>query len=218
MFMIKLVRCVVMSAQHIHKGRIVCLLIFYDRKRMGFIMKVSTKTIVTVGMFTAVLAVLSILTIPMPSGVPVTLQTFAMALCGYVLGAKKGTLSTVLYVVIGAIGVPVYAGMSGGVGALFGYTGGFIFGFIFMTLLCGLGLSMKNKVLQVVFGLLGLMVCHLFGVIWFSVVAASTFVNSFLVVSVPYLLKDVISVVAAYFVAIAIRKALYASKLMEVKA
>lgn len=216
--MIKLVRRVVMSARHIHKGRIACLLIFYDRKRMGFIMKVSTKTIVTVGMFTAVLAVLSILTIPMPSGVPVTLQTFAMALCGYVLGAKKGTLSTVLYVVIGAIGVPVYAGMSGGVGALFGYTGGFIFGFIFMTLLCGLGLSMKNKVLQVVFGLLGLMVCHLFGVIWFSVVAASTFVNSFLVVSVPYLLKDVISVVAAYFVAIAIRKALYASKLMEVKA
>lgn len=216
--MIKLVRRVVMSAQHIHKGRSACLLIFYDRKRMGFIMKVSTKTIVTVGMFTAVLAVLSILTIPMPSGVPVTLQTFAMALCGYVLGAKKGTLSTVLYVVIGAIGVPVYAGMSGGVGALFGYTGGFIFGFIFMTLLCGLGLSMKNKVLQVVFGLLGLMVCHLFGVIWFSVVAASTFVNSFLVVSVPYLLKDVISVVAAYFVAIAIRRALYASKLMEVKA
>lgn len=216
--MIKLVRRVVMSAQHIHKCRIAGLLIFYDRKRMGFIMKVSTKTIVTVGMFTAVLAVLSILTIPMPSGVPVTLQTFAMALCGYVLGAKKGTLSTVLYVVIGAIGVPVYAGMSGGVGALFGYTGGFIFGFIFMTLLCGLGLSVKNKVLQVVFGLLGLMVCHLFGVIWFSVVAASTFVNSFLVVSVPYLLKDVISVVAAYFVAIAIRKALYASKLMEVKA
>lgn len=218
MLMIKLVRRVVMSAQHIHKCRIAGLLIFYDRKRMGFIMKVSTKTIVTVGMFTAVLAVLSILTIPMPSGVPVTLQTFAMALCGYVLGAKKGTLSTVLYVVIGAIGVPVYAGMSGGVGALFGYTGGFIFGFIFMTLLCGLGLSVKNKVLQVVFGLLGLMVCHLFGVIWFSVVAASTFVNSFLVVSVPYLLKDVISVVAAYFVAIAIRKALYASKLMEVKA
>ncbi|MDD6216488.1 MAG: biotin transporter BioY [Roseburia sp.] len=181
-------------------------------------MKVSTKTIVTVGMFTAVLAVLSILTIPMPSGVPVTLQTFAMALCGYVLGAKKGTLSTVLYVVIGAIGVPVYAGMSGGVGVLFGYTGGFLFGFIFMTLLCGLGLSMKNKVLQVVFGLLGLVVCHLFGVIWFSVVAASTFVNSFLVVSVPYLLKDVTSVVAAYFVAIAIRKALYASKLMEAKA
>ena len=56
------------------------------------IMKISTKTIVTVGMFTAVLSVLSILTIPMPTGVPVTLQTFAMALCGYVLGWKKGNI------------------------------------------------------------------------------------------------------------------------------
>lgn len=51
-------------------------------------MKISTKTIVTVGMFTVVLAVLSILQIPMPTGVPITLQTFAMALCGYVLGCS----------------------------------------------------------------------------------------------------------------------------------
>ena len=57
---------------------------FFRRKEEK--MKISTKTIVTVGMFTAVLAVLSILQIPMPTGVPITLQTFAMALCGYVLG------------------------------------------------------------------------------------------------------------------------------------
>ena len=78
------------------------------------IMKISTKTIVTVGMFTAVLSVLSILTIPMPTGVPVTLQTFAMALCGYVLGWKKGTSSTLIYILLGTVGVPVFAGMTGG--------------------------------------------------------------------------------------------------------
>ena len=77
-------------------------------------MKISTKTIVTVGMFTAVLSVLSILTIPMPTGVPVTLQTFAMALCGYVLGWKKGTSSTLIYILLGTVGVPVFAGMTGG--------------------------------------------------------------------------------------------------------
>lgn len=77
-------------------------------------MKISTKTIATVGMFTAVLSVLSILTIPMPTGVPVTLQTFAMALCGYVLGTKRGTASTVLYILLGTVGVPVFAGMTGG--------------------------------------------------------------------------------------------------------
>lgn len=77
-------------------------------------------------MFTAVLAVLSILQIPMPTGVPITLQTFAMALCGYVLGWQSGVAATLLYIVLGTVGVPIFAGMSAGPGVLFGYTGGFI--------------------------------------------------------------------------------------------
>ena len=75
--------------------------------------KLTTKQIVLTGMMTAVLAVLSIVTIPLPTGVPVTLQTFAMAFCGYVLGWKLGGASSALYLILGAIGVPVYAGMSG---------------------------------------------------------------------------------------------------------
>ena len=66
----------------------------------------NTATITTIGMFTAVLAVLSILQIPMPSGVPITLQTFAVALCGYVLGRKNGTLCVLLYLLLGFAGVP----------------------------------------------------------------------------------------------------------------
>lgn len=108
-------------------------------------MKISTKTIVTVGMFTAVLAVLSILQIPMPTGVPITLQTFAMALCGYVLGWQSGVAATLLYIVLGTVGVPIFAGMSAGPGVLFGYTGGFIFGFIFLTLLCGISVRRKKS-------------------------------------------------------------------------
>ena len=90
--------------------------------------KLTTKQIVLTSMMTAVLAVLSIVTIPLPTGVPVTLQTFAMAFCGYVLGWKLGGASSALYLILGAIGVPVYAGMSGGFGALLGPAGGFIFG------------------------------------------------------------------------------------------
>ena len=86
--------------------------------------KLTTKQIVLTGMMTAVLAVLSIVTIPLPTGVPVTLQTFAMAFCGYVLGWKLGGASSALYLILGAIGVPVYAGMSGGFGALLGPAGG----------------------------------------------------------------------------------------------
>ena len=168
-------------------------------------MKISTKTIVTVGMFTAVLSVLSILTIPMPTGVPVTLQTFAMALCGYVLGWKKGTSSTLIYILLGTVGVPVFAGMTGGPSWLAGYSGGFIWGFIFLTML------------RVLLGLAGLAVCHLLGVIQFAIVAATPFPAAFVAVSVPYIVKDVISVVGAYLVAIPIRKALAAGNILEEK-
>ncbi len=183
-------------------------------------MKISTKTIATVGMFTAVLSVLSILTIPMPSGVPVTLQTFAMALCGYVLGSKKGTASTLLYILLGTIGVPVFAGMTGGPSWLVGYSGGFIWGFIFLTLLCGIGMKQKNVVVRIVVGIAGLAICHLLGVIQFSVVASTPLTASFVAVSVPYIAKDVISVVGAYLVALPIRKALFAGNILteEVRA
>ena len=137
-------------------------------------MKISTKTIVTVGMFTAVLAVLSILQIPMPTGVPITLQTFAMALCGYVLGWQLGISATLLYIVLGTVGVPIFAGMSAGPGVLFGYTGGFIFGFIFLTLLCGISVHRKNAAVKIVLGLAGLIICHLLGAIQYAVLAKIT--------------------------------------------
>lgn len=178
-------------------------------------MKISTKTIVTVGMLTAVLSVLSIVTIPMPSGVPVTLQTFAVALCGYVLGAKKGTAATVVYILLGTVGVPVFAGMTGGPSWLVSYSGGFIWGFLFLSLLCGAGMETKYLAVKIAGGIMGLAICHLLGVIQFMVVASVSFPASFVSVSVPYLIKDVISVVGAYLVAVPVRKALFAGNMLE---
>lgn len=171
-------------------------------------MKVSTKTIVTVGMFTAVLSVLSILAFPMPSGVPVTLQTFAMAICGYVLGWKKGTASTMLYILAGTVGIPVFAGMTGGPYRLIGPTGGFIWGFIFLTLFCGLAAMQSSIFCRIVIGLAGLAICHVLGALQYAVAASVPIPASFLTVSVPYLIKDVISVLAACFVALPVCRAL----------
>ena len=182
---------------------------FFRRKEEK--MKISTKTIVTVGMFTAVLAVLSILQIPMPTGVPITLQTFAMALCGYVLGWQSGVAATLLYIVLGTVGVPIFAGMSAGPGVLFGYTGGFIFGFIFLTLLCGISVRRKNPAVKIILGVIGLLICHLLGAVQYAVLARASLVA----VSLPYIVKDVISVVGAYLAAIAVRKALYAGNILQ---
>ena len=167
--------------------------------------KLTTKQIVLTGMMTAVLAVLSIVTIPLPTGVPVTLQTFAMAFCGYVLGWKLGGASSALYLILGAIGVPVYAGMSGG----------FIFGFIPMAMLCGAGIKKGFPGKPFVLGIAGLAVCHAFGVVQFSIITGNTIPASFLAVSVPYIVKDVISVVVAEILGVAVRKALSAAHVMN---
>lgn len=175
--------------------------------------RISTKSVVMTGMFVAVLAVLSQLAIPMPSGVPVTLQTFAVALTAYVLGWKMGTAATFVYILLGAVGVPVFANFSGGFDKLVGMTGGFIWGFIFMVILCGLGFRQKNKVLLVVLSGAGLAICHLLGIFQFMAVMDMDFAPAALAVSVPYLVKDVVSVAAAYVIALAVRRALLAANL-----
>lgn len=170
--------------------------------------KLSTESIVTTGMFTAVVAVLSILQIPMPSGVPITLQTFAVALCGFVLGWKQGTLCVFLYVLLGAIGIPIYAGMTAGLGKLFGVTGGFLIGFLPMTALCGIKRDASNKALPILFGIIGLTICHICGGIQYSLLTGNNWLYSMLVVSVPYLAKDILSTVGAYLVSLVLRNGL----------
>ena len=130
--------------------------------------------------------ILSILQIPMPTGVPITLQTFAMALCGYVLGWQSGVAATLLYIVLGTVGVPIFAGMSAGPGVLFGYTGGFIFGFIFLTLLCGISVRRKNPAVKIILGVIGLLICHLLGAVQYAVLAHITIGASLVAVSLPY--------------------------------
>lgn len=175
----------------------------------------TTKTVIMTGMFTAVLAVLSIIQIPIPSGVPITLQTFAVALCGCVLGAKLGAMSALIYMLIGAIGLPVFSGMSSGIRVIAGPTGGFIYGFIVMAFLCGIGSVYKNYAVQGVLSLAGLLACHLCGAIHFMFITGTSFLQSVMIVSVPYLMKDILSVVAAIVLGRAVCRALTAANLME---
>ena len=174
-----------------------------------------TKEIVCAGMFTAVLAILSQLAIPMPSGVPITLQTFAFALTGVVLSWQLGLVSTIIYILLGAVGVPVFCEFSGGLHVLVGYTGGFIWGFLILVSLCGIGILMKNRVFGILLGIAGLAFCHLIGVLQFMVVANMSFAESFLVASAPYLIKDVISVILAFIVGAQIRTRLMKAGLLS---
>ena len=91
--------------------------------------KIKTTDIAFIAMFSAILAVCSWISIP--AAVPFTLQTFGVFLAVGVLGGKRGTLTVLTYILMGMIGVPVFAGFSGGIGCLLGSTGGYIIGFLF---------------------------------------------------------------------------------------
>ncbi len=179
------------------------------------LMKTRTITIVVAGMFAALTGILSQISIPMPIGVPITLQTLAVALCGYVLGWKLGLISIGVWAALGTVGLPVFSNFQGGIGMLIGMTGGFIFGFFPFVVLCGIGRRMSNIFLGILLGLLGLIICHMLGVIQFSLVTETPLMRSAALVSLPYLIKDIASVAAAFFLAMAIRKSLKAAKLMQ---
>ena len=86
------------------------------------------KNEIEIALFAVLLAVFSWTTIPF--AVPFTLQTFGVYVALMLLGGKKGTIAIALYILLGAVGVPVFSGFKGGVGALLGPTGGYIFGFL----------------------------------------------------------------------------------------
>ena len=107
--------------------------------------------------------------ISIPTAVPFTLQTFAVFFVLLLLGGERGTIATLVYVLLGAVGVPVFAGFSGGIGILLGSTGGYIIGFLFVGLIYILfeKFFKKTIVMKIVALVLGLAVCYAFGTAWF---------------------------------------------------
>lgn len=173
----------------------------------------SVKNITKIAMFAAIIAVCSLISIPLPSGIPITLQTFAIALTGFVLGWKNGTIAVAVYLAIGAVGIPVFSGFTGGFAKLFGVTGGYLWGFLGMVALCGAAVN-KSKILTGVLSVLGLFVCcHGFGALQFAFVSGSSPVEAFLIASAPYLIKDIASVAVAYMMAIALQRAVKLQKI-----
>lgn len=129
---------------------------------------------VYVALFAVLMAVCSWISIP--AAVPFTMQTFGVFLAVAVLGGKRGTLAILVYLLLGAVGAPVFAGFSGGISALVGSTGGYIIGFLFLALVMWLMERLLGKKIWVlaVSMVLGLVVCYAFGTAWFMVVYART--------------------------------------------
>ena len=114
--------------------------------------------------------------ISVPAAVPFTMQTFAVCLIAALLGLRRGLWSVGIYLLLGAFGLPVFAGFKSGLGTLLGTTGGYLIGFLFTSLIVGLASDRWGCRLPSLLGFmaLGLLVCYLFGTLWFMWVYART--------------------------------------------
>ncbi|MCR5415613.1 MAG: biotin transporter BioY [Pseudobutyrivibrio sp.] len=121
---------------------------------------------------TALIAVCSWISIP--TAVPFTLQTFAVFTVLSLLGGKRGTVSILVYILLGAVGAPVFAGFSGGLGAILGSTGGYIVGFLLTGIIYILFTKFfkKSLVVEIIALVLGLAACYALGTVWFMMVYA----------------------------------------------
>lgn len=153
--------------------------------------------LVLTAVFAAVIAVCSWISIP--TAVPFTLQTLGVLLAAGLLGWRHGTISVIVYILLGLVGVPVFAGFSGGVGVLAGPTGGYIVGFIFTALTVGLITKFfGNKLYVLIIAMVaGVALCYLFGTVWFMAVTGTGFAASLAVCVVPFLVFDACKIAVA---------------------
>ena len=169
--------------------------------------KMSVRDICYAGLFAAVIAVMAQISIPMPMGVPMTMQTFAITLAAVVLGSKLSTISSLIYIIMGAVGLPVLANFSGGFDKFVGPTGGFLISFPLMAYIIGLGVEHRDafKGAFVTAVVAGTLVNYVVGVALFVVVAHSTVATGITACVLPFIPTAIIKAILASVIGFAIK-------------
>lgn len=179
------------------------------------------KRLAFVALMAAVCCVLGPLSIPIGS-VPVSLGVLAVYLAAYVLGGKWGTLSVLVYLLLGLLGLPVFSGFAGGPGKFFGPTGGFLVGFLLLAGICGFFVDLSDQRkgpvkygLQLTGMILGLAGCYALGTIYFMQVMKTGLVAALSACVLPFLVFDALKIVSSMILGNALRRALTSSGLLE---
>jgi biotin transport system substrate-specific component len=181
-------------------------------KTAGKTAKLSAKDMAQIGMMTALMAVCAWITVPFT--IPFTLQTFGVFVTLRLLEGRRGTFAIALYILLGAVGVPVFSGFGAGVGVLAGPTGGYIAGFLLTGILYWVAKPLRNaRWKENVTLAVGLAVCYLFGTVWFCIVKGNAgsptgFLQAISICVLPYLIPDGVKLLLADQIAIRVRKAL----------
>lgn len=171
-----------------------------------------TKTVTTVSMvlmalFAAITCVLAPLSIPI-GPVPISLTNLVIYVSVYILGWKQGTISYIVYLLLGMVGLPVFSSYEGGIGKLAGPTGGYLIGFILMAVVCGIFVEKFDG--KVVFGIVGMIlgtiIAYAFGTAWFCFSTGTGVVAALGLCVFPFIIGDLIKIIIASLVGPVIRK------------
>ncbi len=165
-------------------------------------MKITVYELVLVSLFSAIFAILGPMTLPI-GPVPVTLINFALYISIYALGKKLSTISLLIYLLLGAVGLPVFSNYRGGLSVLLGETGGFLVGFLLTSIVSGFLIDKfyKNKLISFLSLLLGLIIQYLFGTLYFMFLTNTLSLFDILKICVfPFILLDTIKIIIAVFV------------------
>ncbi|MCR5482376.1 MAG: biotin transporter BioY [Clostridia bacterium] len=161
-----------------------------------------SRSITAVALMTAVICIVSPFTLPI-GPVPIGFANFIIMLAALLLGAKKGFLSCLIFLLLGFAGLPVFSSFSGGVGVLLGPTGGYIIGYLFLALATGISSQIsdsQNSKLRVAvilfFGMLiGTAILYAFGTVWFTHQSGMSFTAALSVAVFPFIPGDLIKIV-----------------------
>ncbi len=165
--------------------------------------KINIRQMTLISLFAALTAVGAFISIPLYP-VPLTLQTLFTLLAAMTLGSVMGASSQIIYVLLGVIGLPVFAGFKAGIGILFGPTGGFLFGFIISAYIIGKIIELKkekNIFYYLLAGLIGTLIIYIIGVTQLSLVTDMGIKKALMVGMLPFLPGDILKIIAASFIA-----------------
>ena len=174
----------------------------------------SVRSMVFIAVFAAIICIASPFSIPLPGLIPISLATFAIYLTGAMLGWKRGMFATLVYILIGTVGLPVFTGFSGGFAKLFGVTGGYIIGYIPLVILTGLfadKFADKKRLAPVgmiVGMILGTAALYTFGTIWYMIYTGANIVSALMGCVVPFLIGDMIKIVCSTLIAVPLKSRL----------
>lgn len=157
----------------------------------------NTKRIALIGLMTAVICALGPVSFPLPiSPVPVSLGVLGVLLAAYLLGMKWGTVSCLIYLLIGLVGVPVFTGFSGGVGKVLGPTGGYLIGYIFLSLFTGffVGKWPNKWPLHLAGMILGTAAMYLFGTLWLGYLMKYSFLEALWIGAILYIPAELVKI------------------------